>query len=313
MSRSSACSMAVRLRRTPSCSAWSFVSRTPAVSSRRTGTPLMFRTSSRTSRVVPGTGVTIARSVRRSAFSRLDFPTFGQPTIAAVTPSRRTRPSRQLSARRLISARVRRRPASSSCSSIKVMSSSVKSIAASTCASMPMSASRIRVISLERAPRSCSCASLRLLDVLARMVSSTASACVRSRRPLRNARFVNSPGSASLAPLRMSISHRAWSTRAPPWQWISTTSSAVYERGARMTTTSTSSSACRDDESPVCTESDAARMSAWCKAWLLTDASGWPDRSRTRPEATSMALSPLIRTMPIPPSPTGVAMAQIVS
>ena len=42
------------------------------------------------SRVVPGTSETIARSSPRSAFSRLDFPTFGRPTkaIAAGSPSR---------------------------------------------------------------------------------------------------------------------------------------------------------------------------------------------------------------------------------
>src|SRR5213594_2879510 len=47
--------------------------------------------------------------------------------------------------------------------------------------------------------------------------------------------------------------------------------------------------------------------------WLLTESSGLPERSRTRPAATSMAFSPLILRIPTPPSPTGVAMAQIVS
>ncbi len=44
------------------------------------------------SRVVPGTGETIARSRPSSAFNRLDLPAFGGPTRATVIPSWTTRP-----------------------------------------------------------------------------------------------------------------------------------------------------------------------------------------------------------------------------
>src|SRR2546427_367652 len=71
----------------------------------------MLRTSSSTSRVVPGTGVTMARSDFSRAFNRLDLPTFGRPIIAAVTPSRSIRPCWALSTRRAISARVSWGPA----------------------------------------------------------------------------------------------------------------------------------------------------------------------------------------------------------
>ena len=45
-----------------------------------------------TSRVVPAIGVTIARSDRSSALSRLLLPTFGRPTSATVAPSLSNRP-----------------------------------------------------------------------------------------------------------------------------------------------------------------------------------------------------------------------------
>ena len=41
-----------------------------------------------TSRVVPGISVTMARSSRRSALRRLDFPTFGRPAMTTRAPSR---------------------------------------------------------------------------------------------------------------------------------------------------------------------------------------------------------------------------------
>lgn len=65
--------------------------------------------------------------------------------------------------------------------------------------------------------------------------------CVRSRRPLRKALSVNSPGRAGRAPASM----HARSTRAahtpPPCVCSSTTSSRVYERGASIDSSSTSS------------------------------------------------------------------------
>ena len=59
------------------------------------------------------------------------------------------------------------------------------------------------------------------------IISITASACVRSIRPERKALFVNSPGSASLAPAFIAVSSTFFVINAPPWQFISTTSSLV--------------------------------------------------------------------------------------
>ena len=86
-------SIARRVRRTPSASTGSPGSLRPAVSIQRTGIPLREASSSTVSRVVPGIGVTIARSSARRAFKRVDLPTFGRPTIAIVSPSRMIRPS----------------------------------------------------------------------------------------------------------------------------------------------------------------------------------------------------------------------------
>ena len=67
------------------------------------------------------------------------------------------------------------------------------------------------------------------------------SACAKSIRPFKNARFVNSPGSAMRAPATNNNSRILFVTKIPPWQLISTTSSAVNVLGALMTETSTSS------------------------------------------------------------------------
>ena len=64
----------------------SSVSRIPAVSKTWTGIPPTTSCDSTTSRVVPGRSVTIARSLWLQAFNRLDFPTFGRPTIATLSP-----------------------------------------------------------------------------------------------------------------------------------------------------------------------------------------------------------------------------------
>ena len=58
--------------------------------------------------------------------------------------------------------------------------------------------------------------------------SITASACDKSIRPFKNARFVNSPGSAGRAPCLITVSRTFFMTVTPPWQLISTTSSLVY-------------------------------------------------------------------------------------
>ena len=73
------------------------------------------------------------------------------------------------------------------------------------------------------------------------MISIIDSACAKSIRPFKKARFVNSPGSASRAPANKISSSILLVTKIPPWQLISTISSAVNVFGARMTETKTSS------------------------------------------------------------------------
>ena len=83
---SSAASMALRDRSTPSCSTASAVSRRPAVSTSRRRTPPQRTDSSTVSRVVPGMSVTMARSYPARAFRREDLPALGRPTMAVRTP-----------------------------------------------------------------------------------------------------------------------------------------------------------------------------------------------------------------------------------
>ena len=88
-------SMARRLRSTPICSITSFVSRIPAVSMRRKRMPSMTSVSSIVSRVVPWMSLTIARCSPKSAFRRVDLPTFGEPMIATEIPLRIALPVRK--------------------------------------------------------------------------------------------------------------------------------------------------------------------------------------------------------------------------
>mmetsp|Transcript_27156 Transcript_27156/g.69106 ORF Transcript_27156/g.69106 Transcript_27156/m.69106 type:complete len:341 (-) Transcript_27156:637-1659(-) len=92
MSTMSAARAAARERSTPICSTLSTLSRIPAVSSSVSGTPPTTSPASSTSRVVPAMSVTIARSVRVHALSRLDLPTFGRPTMATCSPWRSSVP-----------------------------------------------------------------------------------------------------------------------------------------------------------------------------------------------------------------------------
>ena len=98
----SALFMRSRARATPSPSIASPVSRSPAVSTRRTGQPPMSNHSSIESRVVPGVAETIARLSPRRAFRSELFPAFGGPAITTRAPSRRIFPSL---ARRIASSR----------------------------------------------------------------------------------------------------------------------------------------------------------------------------------------------------------------
>ena len=70
-----------------------------------------------------------------------------------------------------------------------------------------------------------------LSSVFAFIISITASAWLKSILPFKNALFVNSPGSASLAPFSMQSSSILLAAKIPPWQFISTISSLVYDLG----------------------------------------------------------------------------------
>ncbi len=107
------------------------------------------------------------------------------------------------------------------------MSSSAKSMPASRAAMRAISCCFIGMIWREREPPSCWAAMRAWWRVVASMRSWTASAWVRSRRPERKARWVNSPGSARRAPAAMHW-RRRWSRRTgEPWEAISTMSSVV--------------------------------------------------------------------------------------
>ena len=73
------------------------------------------------------------------------------------------------------------------------------------------------------------------------ITSATASAWARSILPLRNALWVNSPGSAARAPASWRRSMTEETMYEEAWHDISTEFSPVYECGARNTLTRTSS------------------------------------------------------------------------
>ena len=93
----SACCMISLERLTPICSTMSSVSRIPAVSMMRRGTPSMVIISSMISRVVPSISVTMARCSCKISFRREDLPTFGFPMMAVFSPSFSNRPVSKVS------------------------------------------------------------------------------------------------------------------------------------------------------------------------------------------------------------------------
>ena len=83
---------AARDRSTPSRSMGSSLGVSPAVSTRCRAMSRRRAVSSMVSRVVPATGVTMARSMPSSVLSSDDLPALGRPTSATRSPSRSTRP-----------------------------------------------------------------------------------------------------------------------------------------------------------------------------------------------------------------------------
>ena len=185
---------------TPIFSTTSSVARMPAVSIMRRGTPPTLAYSSMESRVVPGISVTIARSSCNKALSKLDLPTLGLPTIAVMSPSRRIRPVPAV----LMSLAILLRTSTTFSATLSVTTSSTsssgKSIAASKWAICPNISCRKDFIFAENAPVRWPVAIFSERSVLAVMISITACAWDKSRRPFKNARLVNSPPSAGLAP-----------------------------------------------------------------------------------------------------------------
>ena len=152
----------------------------PAVSRILSGTPAMFRYSSSTSRVVPGTSVTIARSCLSSAFKSDDLPTFGLPTMAVAKPSRRILPQEALESRPSIrQARGQSHPPE------RCPPSALDVLFGKIDACFDRGDDRDEPVPKrgdlpDSPPSSCSFAARRARSVLARMMSITASAWARS-------------------------------------------------------------------------------------------------------------------------------------
>ena len=135
-------------------------------------------------------------------------------------PGRRPRPSRRRGSRP-----ARARPSGST------SGSSTKSRLASRWASTSSRRSRSAAIGPARPPASCRRAASSCAGVRASITPSTASARVRSIRPERKARRVNSPGSACRAPRARQCARTSWTRGGEPTVWISARGCPVYVRG----------------------------------------------------------------------------------
>ena len=206
-----------------------------------TGKPRMLAVSSIVSRVVPGMGETMARSWPSNWLSRLDLPALGRPMMAARMPRRRICPSLAVRSNSSMNAtpllqpghellpRVRRDVLLGEINVRLHVRQSLEHFVAQLVDALGQLAGELLV------------GGRKASSVREWIRSATASACARSMRPLRKARRVNSPGSARRAPLSSTVSSTALAGSSPPWQVISTTSSRVKVRGARITASSTSS------------------------------------------------------------------------
>ncbi len=132
------------------------------------------------------------------------------------------------------------------------------------------------------------------------MRSATASACARSSLPARKARWVNSPGSASLAPASRMARRTACGAALPPCVVSSTTSSPVALVGPRKTVATAWST-----RSPL-----ASVTQPTCAVWVGASASL---ALVNRLAAMLSARSPLMRTTARALSPLAVASAAMVS
>ena len=212
----------------PSISTASWLSRNPAVSDINTGKPQRSSCTSRTSLVVPDLSWTIATSLLANQFSKLDFPTFGAPTMATLMPSRNRWPLFSSSRCVDISFANRATSALRASDNPTGSSSSEKSRTASMWARFLNSRHLHSSYTSLRLPWSCLIAWIRCISVSAAIRSANPSASVRSIFSLIKARRENSPGSATRTPLiALSSSITAETTALPPCRWYSTTSSPV--------------------------------------------------------------------------------------
>ena len=176
---------------------------------------------------MPGTAVTIARSSPASKFKREDFPALGFPRITVFIPSVKIRPFSDCF--KILS----------SCSnSFSTISSNWSWYPSKEICSGSSNADSIKaiwykisslnfLIWLETDPFNWQKEASIAYWFLALIKSITASACDKSILPFKNALFVNSPGSAALAPYFKTVFKISCTIKAPPWQSISTVSSLV--------------------------------------------------------------------------------------
>ena len=197
--------MAAFALRTPSLSIASVLSRKPAVSVRCTARPSRSIVISIRSRVVPGISLTIARSVRASAFSRLDLPALGAPATTTLAPRPSNAPGRALSRRLFRASRAKiNRFVAWSCgngsigSSEKSIFASIYTLNSPICSDNTPICSEKSPVNERRAERAAACVWLSIR-------SATASAWARSSLPFKKARSVNSPGLASRAPKAVTL------------------------------------------------------------------------------------------------------------
>ena len=273
-------------------------SRTPAVSMNSNGVPSTATGTSIRSRVVPAISDTIAASRSTSALSKVDLPLLGGP------PSTMRKPSRNFSA--------------AGCASIAAMtaykfkqpfdiiclfcdptsSSSEKSSSASVSADNERSSVRHTSTARLNPPPTIAFAARRCHSVSADRRSAKPSASFKSIRPLRNARRVNSPGSARRNPIMPANAFStARTTARPPCRCSSARSSPLALSGPGKTITKARSSA-----SPL----------SGCRSSASDALRGIGTRPASVCTATNAA-GPLIRTIAIAAGGTPLDSAKIVS
>ena len=184
--------------------------------------------SSITSRVVPWISLTMAFSSFNNAFNKVDLPALVSPIIATGTPFLMAFPTLNESARRAMTCSI----------SLAISESSVRSANSNSSWSLKSSSSSIREVrcnslsfkidnSLLKPPRIWFIAIRCVADEEEAIRSATASAWLKSILPLRNARWVYSPGRAERHPHSISLRITCWRMYEEPWQEISVESSPV--------------------------------------------------------------------------------------